>query len=541
MGKRKTVPAEGGSTTPTEADLAKAIKRDERLTSAEEAAFGKGLHKAVKRDSRLTPDESAAKKQALTESWADARSAHEAANPDRYKDIYDLTGTSHWRGRVSQQMLYSVMGFTDDSPHPMDQMELPGMTSVQSARKAGLLRAHPAPGVDQRDTLPDTADVNLPNVGQRERAAEYAKSQGREISDHVTWPEIHPDDRNEIESSAAATGVTMESLKMAWGSQVDQAYMRSRRVGSDRPAGGDFYSGGERPQGPINVRTKQGLAQEQEHTESMARKYGEGSAEATPVDPTGTTKSVRPNPRQEIKDEAARQGVHFQTMSDAVALGSPRMQFRDADKGDYPNVVGSGEYVRRGMAGQTPQQAKSEPVERPGVVRADGQPAKVAMLPDRGALIAQAAPLLESGTLSTEIRTGKGKPIFGGDGQEKISAFGPGFKDTHGSKAFTTSDVHTTKGGAPAVADHPKGDLEKDYLSIPGVHQMSDEALNQVLRERGLPGVHHGQATQWNEQLIHSGETTEAKSYMGDSERHPFFPLEEMRQKAAGHQFDKLF
>lgn len=408
-------------------------------------------------------------------------------------DLYEQLGVPHWRGRISKQHLYSVMGFSDNSPHPMNQMELPGMESLQSARKSGLMDAQPAKGVEQRDTLPDTADIGLPLKGMQSRLADYSKARGVETPTHVRWEDMHPDDQADVLEKAAAYGVDYSTLKQRFGDQVDAGYIKASRAGASVPAGSDFYG---------------------------------GRAE--------TTASYNADPRSEIAAAAKRQGVHFQTMVDSVALGSPRMAFHDPEKGDMPNVVGAEEYTRRGMAGDEDPTATS--VMRPGVKTKAGEDAKVAMLPARGRLIAHAAPQLESGVLSSEVTTRKGGKMFGAPGQEKISAFGPAFKDPHGSKAFLTSDVHTGKGMTGLT-----GDEFDSYMSIPGIHQLHDAAARAALAERGLPGVHSGQGTQWQVQREDAGESTEHALYSGASQKHPFFPEQDVRSKAASHQFDKLF
>lgn len=412
-------------------------------------------------------------------------------------DLFDQLNVPHWRGRVSKQHMYSLMrgddgNFTDSSPHPMGQMELPGMESVQSARKSGLLNATPSMNVDHRDTLPDTADIGLPLKGQQVRMAEHAASQGTEAPSHVRWEDVHPDDQADILERAAAYGQDFKGLTERFGNQIDAGHTKARQVGASVPAGSDFY---------------------------------EGRA--------SSTKSVNADPRTEIKAAAKRQGVHFQTMVDSVALGSPRMAFHDPEKGDLPNVVGSEEYTRRGMAGEDPTASS---VMRPGVQTKAGADAKVAMLPDRGKLIARAAPQLESDhVLSTDLHTARGGKMFGAPGQEKISAFGPAFKDPHGSKAFLTSDVHTGKGMTGLT-----GKEFDDYMSIPGIHQLNDYAARSALSERGLASVHAGQGTQWQVQRESAGESTEHQLYQGASERHPVFPVEHLQESARSQQF-KLF
>lgn len=408
-------------------------------------------------------------------------------------DLYEQLGVPHWRGRVSKQHLYNVMGFSDNSPHPMGQMELPGMESLQSARKSGLMDEKPRRGVEQRDTLPDTADIGLPLKGMQARLEEHATARGVDTPTHVRWEDMHPDDQADVLEKAAAYGVDFSTLKQNFGDQVDAGHIKARRTGADVPAGSDFYGGR-----------------------------------------AGTTTSHNADPRTEIAAAAKRQGVHFQTMVDAVALGSPRMAFHDPEKGDMPNVVGSEEYTRRGMAGD--EDPTSTPVMRPGVKTKAGEDAKVAMLPARGKLIARAAPQLESGVLSSEVTTERGGKMFGAPGQEKISAFGPAFKDPHGSKAFLTSDVHTGKGMTGLT-----GTEFDSYMSIPGIHQLHDAAARSALSERGLPGVHSGQGTQWQVQREDAGESTEHALYSGSSRKHPFFPEQDVRSKAASHQFDKLF
>ena len=414
------------------------------------------------------------------------------------KDLYDQLGVPNWRGKESKQHVYSLMrskedsNFTDSSPHPMGQMELPGMESLQSARKSGLMDAAPKRGVEQRDTLPDTADINLPTKTQQKNTAKQAASQGKETPSHVRWEDMHPDDQADVLEKAAAYGVDYASLKNKFGNQVDAGHVKARNAGASVPAGSDFYSGR-----------------------------------------ASTTKSENADPRNEIKQAAKRQGVHFQTMVDSVALGSPRMAFHDPEKGDMPNIVGSEEYTRRGMAGEDPTATS---VMRPGVTTKAGAPAKVAMLAERGKLIAEAAPQLENDkVLSTELKTAKGSPMFGGAGQEKISAFGPAFKDPHGSKAFLTSDVHTGKGMTGL-----EGDEFDSYMGINGIHQLHDAAARGALAERGLASVHSGQGTQWQVRREDAGESTEHQLYQGASEKHPMFPVEHLQESARSQQFKLL-
>ena len=411
-------------------------------------------------------------------SYSSRREEFEAGHPDRMAGVHELLGVSE--SSMSHRALYGMMHFTDSAPHPSGQAELPGMESVQTARRAGLL--DPSTGSDHRDTLPDTVPVGYPSVTASSRAFSPYQPQPHQ----TRWEDLHPDDQAIILHKASKFGVTKESAGAAYGAQLDQSHVRARNVGAPEPAGMRFYTG---------------------------------------YDPDNPEHAGVADPRTEIKDAAERQGVHYQTMSTNVALGSPRMEFGDYKKKDFPNIIGAEEYTHRGLAGQDPT---ATPVMR-GTAAATGEEAKVAMLPERGKIIAHAATQMESGTLASDLTAPEsGKHVLGDMGQQKVTAFQGGWVDPHGSGAFFTSDTHSGQAFAPHLG---KKDLQK-YLAIPGIKLLHDHAARQEHEKRGLNSTHDAQASQWAEQQQYTGQVKEGDMYKGFGSKYSpqqFAPLEGQR------------
>lgn len=384
------------------------------------------------------------------------RQEFESAHPERFQDIFDMTGTS--RDSMSHSAAMSAMGFRDDAPHPQGQMELPGMENVDRARQTGLLPQRSQH--DPRNTLPDTTSMGYSTKSMASRAQPSQPHQAR-------WEDLHPDDQAAVLRTASMYGVTEQSAFQGYSTQLQQAHMRARQMGYSEPTGMRFYSGHDDP-------------------EVM-------------------------NPRKEIQEAAERQGVHRQTMATAVALTSPRMQFSDYEKRDYPNISGAEEYVRRGMNNES---LPGSPIMRKNVTTVDGRPAKIAMLPDRGEIAGLTAPQSESGTLERDLSVGKMnqksktrdpntlQSVMGEQSQEKITAFSGALKDPHGSGSMFVSDTHSAQSFAP----HLGKDELAEYAAKPGIKLFHDYVARKVHAHLGLSSTHSNQASQWAEQQIQAGE-----------------------------------
>jgi hypothetical protein len=121
--------------------------------------------------------------------YDEAKAAHVADRkadirnrPDRHADIFDALDVPHWRGRVSTQHMYNLMGYhggDSGNPHVLGQQELPEME-------------------------------------QRHDAVPTPKR----------WEEFAPHERMAVLKAASRFGVTPDSARKALGSQLDQANVR---------------------------------------------------------------------------------------------------------------------------------------------------------------------------------------------------------------------------------------------------------------------------------------------------------------------------
>ena len=133
-------------------------------------ASEKAAASAAEREAAYTADKSAALKQ---------RAANKKQDPARHADIFDALNVPHWRGRVSTQHMYNLMGYHGaESPHVMGQQELPGME-------------HP-------DALPTPK----------------------------RWEDYSAQEQAAVRKAAGRFGVTEQSAHAALGAQIDQANVR---------------------------------------------------------------------------------------------------------------------------------------------------------------------------------------------------------------------------------------------------------------------------------------------------------------------------
>lgn len=127
-----------------------------------------------------------AKKAAATRSYnRDAAAAetqkteHATAEPTRHEDIYDRLSVPHWRGQVSTQHMYHLMGYQGAESHTsLGQSELPGME-------------HP-------DALPTPK----------------------------RWEDYSPSEQSSVHKAVGRFGVTESSAKASLGAQLDHAMVR---------------------------------------------------------------------------------------------------------------------------------------------------------------------------------------------------------------------------------------------------------------------------------------------------------------------------
>jgi hypothetical protein len=290
------------------------------------------------------------------------------------------------------------------------------------------------------------------------------------------WEDLHPDERaHALGKLAQHAGSTLDTMKRSFGAQVDQAYLRGEKHGTTHPYAEQFYSPG---------------SEEHQVLARSAKEMG------MPLE-------------------------HYQLMHAATSPQSTFKQETQSGKVSYPNDELARAAVEQGKEGVS---YGKEPVENP-------EPRKKNLISfsdvgGRGKGIAKNARAatrlyhrLRGGTL-----LGPKESLADVSGDYQAANVGPktgpytnawsGHPDQ-----FFVADRHSGLGG---MLPHLSQDgAEKAVKNIPHFHSMADFAARQALSERGVSSIRQGQAAQWGEQKIYSGEQTRNRKAVSEHIAYP--------------------
>lgn len=267
------------------------------------------------------------------------------------------------------------------------------------------------------------------------------------------WKHLSNGEKMNVEAHAARYGVSRASAKAAYAAHLDQAYDTAHAAGY-RPHAESFYT---------------------DPDEHMPLGKLLGGARAT-----GTTVSE---------------------MTTGTAITSPKTKWGPVraagQEGRYPNIQAATHAAR--YAGKSPI---------PPATYDDG--GKVSVMHGNVERAARSIDEQKKGTAAADLRTPAGNPVFGGPSQQKTTPFRNAFIDPHGPHSMLVSDIHTGyRGFAPHLETHEG----ENYLDFPGLKAWHDDIAREVHAERGIASTNVGQAAQWGQAQLDSGEVKHEKAF----------------------------
>lgn len=334
-------------------------------------------------------------------------------------------------------------------------------------------------GFNQDDRVgPAHYDVQLPGMSDPNAAPRPPR-----------WDELTPEQQSHTHEALRRHGTSIDTMTKDFGAQVDQAYMRARKMGSDHPFSEYFYE--------------------------------PGSVQSTA-----------------IRTSAKNLGIPTPVYAAIHGMTSPNTKFqsrRGADhpqKGEtyFPNDESAENVVRQIRSG-IPSSQITNKLEVTGMGPGSAQ-AYVSNMRKAGLALEQ----FFEGKHPSEWNTSSDPEKFSGPFDNSPKA-GP-YANTQASDShpeYLVSDVHTGGGGMlphlsaekPVLKDaqgnvvldasgkpkRDKSEREKAIASIPYFHAASDYAARTAMQQRGLSSVRRTQAAQWGEEQIQRGLEKESEKY----------------------------
>ena len=346
-----------------------------------------------------------------------ARKQYEAANPQRYQGFAELMPGAR---NMSPGQVSRAMGYGE----------------AEAASHGDQQPVHPLQG-----TL-----IDHPHM----------------VDSPQRWEHLKPKQQSRILSAAQSYGVTPESMKRAYSTQLQRGLMRD-------PEHLSFY-------------------------------------EATGQNEAGTDL-----PRERLQRSAQETGTPYHVVAATNAITSPQTSFVTTAKGRtyYPNAEtaeGAVAWSRSGLTGEDYKKTYGKGTGKKYPFQ--GYPSNFARAADVAAAVEGGAPL-------REVWKPGGRP--GAGAGDKVRAFHNAWIDPKSPEGnFLVSDTHTGAGG---MAPHLAGTADESaYLSTAGIHALHDYVARGVHQELGLGSVSRGQSLQWNqEKAERGGEGSRSESLHGAS------------------------
>jgi hypothetical protein len=282
------------------------------------------------------------------------------------------------------------------------------------------------------------------------------------------WEEHTPREREDIAKRVKAkSGATPESMERAFGSQLDQGYLRARQAGANEPHSQNFYTHGEAA--------------------------------------------------ERLRTTSRRENVPLGLVAAVNADTSPNMKFKYQYKSGqvrYPNAEQAEHIINQVGAGKRPSSVTKKGLSGHALSGFDTNFKKA---------VKRAHQVIRHGKSVSETYLGTGT---GSGFGPKTAAYHNAWLT--GTPQFFVSDVHSGGGGMlphlnagkPLLLDE-KGNVRKrssgkeardksereKAIETSGFHAMSDYASRQAMEKRGLSRIPQAQATQWGEEQIRRHET----------------------------------
>lgn len=320
----------------------------------------------------------------------------------------------------------------------------PGMTR-ETYRHMGWGDTDISPHHDEHPTLPGMGSLKeARDIGLVEPTGGHGA-----LPDTVATPRWHHLSNGEkmnVEAHAAKNGVTRASAKAAYAANLDQSYDTAHAAGY-RPHAEGFYT-----------------------------------------DPSDHM------PLGKLLKAAKETGTTVSEMTTGTAGTSPKTKWGPVraagQEGRYPNIAAARHAALH--AGQT---------NIPPATYEDG--GKVSVMHGNVERAAAAIHQQQQGVAAADLRSPAGNPVFGGPSQQKTTPFRNAFVDAHGPRSMLVSDIHT---GYRGFAPHLGTTEGENYLDHPGVKAWHDHIAREVHAERGIASTNVGQAAQWGQAQLDSGE-----------------------------------
>lgn len=336
----------------------------------------------------------------------------------------------------------------------------PGMTR-ETYRHMGWGDADISPHHDEHPTLPGLGSMS---EGRTAGLVDPKGGHGS-LPDTVATPRWHHLSNGEkmnVEAHAASYGVTRASAKAAYAANLDQSYDTAHAAGY-RPHAESFYTD-PAPHMPLGK-----LLSGAKETGTTVSEMTTGTAITSPKTKWGPVKAAGQEGRYPNIEAATNAAANADP--GATESSVPRSKYRD----EQGNVTGN------------------VSVMHGNVVRA-----------------ARAIGEQKEGTSAADLRTPAGNPVFGGPSQQKTTPFRNAFVDPHGPNSMLVSDIHTGyRGFAPHLETH-EGEA---YLDHPGLKAWHDDIAREVHAERGISSTNVGQAAQWGQAQLDSGEVKPEQAF----------------------------
>lgn len=275
------------------------------------------------------------------------------------------------------------------------------------------------------------------------------------VDNPARWEDMKPNQQARVLSRAADFGVTPESMRRAYSTQLQRGLMRD-------PDHLSFYEA------------------------------------------TGHNAAGEDLPRERLQRSAKETNTPFHLVAATNAITSPQTSFVTTSKGRtyYPNAESAEaavKYARAGMTGEEYEQTFK------GKYPHQGYPKNLGRAIDVAAKVEGGAPIREAWNPGGRPGAGAG---------DKVRAFHNAWVDPHAPEGqFFVSDTHS---GAAGMAPHLAGTKhEQAYLSIAGIHALHDHIARQVHHELGVSNVARGQSLQWNQEKVEAKDQGTSSSLHG--------------------------
>lgn len=403
-------------------------------------------------------------KEEIAKSKADAQARREArAQAQQVKTTEMVKKRRNWeRTKAGQARTRDIVDYATEQHNKLaeERPEL-GLTK-QKRLKLTHAQAYEHYGFTQHPEGPGMGEMQLPGMEDPHALAQPKR-----------WEEYSPKEQEDVQRRVkAASGTDIETMTRHFGAQLDQAYMRSHRLGAKEPYAMTFYH---------------------PHGEAGAVLHGHAKESQVPI------------------------GL----IASANADTSPKMTFKFVSKAgqvSFPNPEAAHHIIKAVKSGVHPDKVTKE-----GLV---GK-ARSVLGPNWLKAARRAHAVIHGGKTVPETYAHHGGSGFGPKTAAYHNSWLPSAPD------FFVSDIHSGGGGMLPHLSHQQplkrnesGEVmhspktgqalttkseREEVMETAGWHAMADYSARQAMAKRGLGHVRQAQAAQWGEEQIQRHEREPVK------------------------------